>query len=107
MYILLRAAFLAPVNVGVAALHLALGMYRLGEAKFAIQPVRISRSQGPTPQALKMTMQHHHLHQRFRQSSPPIRLDNEHVSEIRERRIVGNHTCEADLLRVVVNSEAQ
>ncbi len=60
------------------------------QAEFSIQPVRIGGAQRPSPQALKMRMRRR-VHQRFRQSAAAVRLDDEHIGEIRERRIVGTH----------------
>ena len=61
----------------------------------AVERVRVARQEHPAPQVLQLGMRPDHLHQPEGEAPAAVRLEDEHVGEVRERRAVRDDPREA------------
>src|SRR5262249_34186048 len=95
------------VHIRIVLFHPSLRRPQASKAKLLVQSMCVARHQAPTPQSLQRRMLHYTSHQRLPDAMSSVLFQNEHVTEVRERRIVGNHTCQANLHITLICSEAK
>src|SRR3712207_4284090 len=95
------------LHVRVGPLHPALRLVQVYKAELSVEPVRVLRRENPAAEALKLGVREDDLHQPLRQPAPAVRLQDEHVRQPREGRVVRHDAREADQLFALINPERQ
>src|SRR5690349_587549 len=85
--------------------HEPLGALERLEAVARVQPVRVARREQVSPHAAHFGVVHDRRDQRLAEAAAALALEDVDVGEPRERRAIGHHAREADLLVAAVDAE--
>src|SRR5262245_11979461 len=86
-------------GVGAAEdLHQSIRISTGLEAELTVEPVGVAREERPAPEPLKLGMRQDRRHEALAHTPSATRRRHEHVADVRERRVVGDHAREPDLL---------
>src|SRR6185295_3356221 len=94
-------------GVRVVPFHPSLREFQFTESKFSIQLVSVFCRKHPAPETLKLRMRDDHFHQPVSQALPLKRIEDKHIGDPRERRVIGYDSRESNLLIAFVHTKRQ